>query len=141
MTPIQEVEDAIRHYEAIEWTSSGYPLPGEESERSTDAGWVKFGIKKSELGWRTLEFLESTEETIHRVVRIKDATARPPEIRCERVSPAEVVIHYASERRMCAVARGIARGVADHYGEPVEILEPSCMLRGDAECLIHVRTL
>ena len=57
MTPIQQVEDAIRHYEAIDWTSSGYPVKGEEGEQSTDAGWVKFGIKKSELGWRTLEFL------------------------------------------------------------------------------------
>ena len=90
--------------------------------------------------WRTLEFLENTEETIHRVVRIKDATAKPPEIRCERLAANEVVVRYTSQRRMCAVARGIARGVADHYGEAVEISEPSCMLRGDAECRIHVRT-
>jgi hypothetical protein len=90
--------------------------------------------------WRTLEFLENTEETIHRVVRIKDAAAKPPEIRCERLSGNEVRIRYTSGRRMCAVARGIARGVADHYGDRVEITEPSCMLRGDAECLIHVRT-
>jgi predicted hydrocarbon binding protein len=89
--------------------------------------------------WRTLEFLENTEETIHRVVLIKDKAAKPPEIHCERVSPAEVVIRYSSQRKMCAVARGIARGVADHYGERVEIGEPSCMLRGDAECRIHVR--
>jgi predicted hydrocarbon binding protein len=90
--------------------------------------------------WRTLEFLENTEETIHRVVRIKDPTARPPELRCERVSASEVVVRYTSARRLCAVARGIVQGVADHYGERVEILEPSCMLRGDAECRIHVTT-
>ena len=90
--------------------------------------------------WRTLEFLENTEGTIHRVVRMKDAAAHPPEIRCERLGPGEVVIRYASPRRMCAVARGIARGVAGHYGERVEIEEPQCMLRGDAECRIHVRT-
>ena len=67
------------------------------------------------------------------------AAAKPPEIRCERLSPDEVVVRYASGRRMCGVARGIARGVADHYGDRVEIAEPSCMLRGDAECRIHVR--
>lgn len=89
--------------------------------------------------WRTLEFLENTEGTIHRVVRIKDETARPPEIRCERLSPGEVVIRYTSARRMCSVARGIIRGVADHYGERMAITEPSCMLRGDGECRIHVR--
>lgn len=89
--------------------------------------------------WRTLDFLVNTEETIHRVVRLKDAVAQPPEIRCERVAPDEVVIRYGSARRMCAVARGIARGVADHYGERVEIREPRCMLRGDAQCEIRVR--
>ena len=67
--------------------------------------------------WRTLEFLENTEETIHRVVRIKDPSARPPELRCERVSEREVVIRYTSARRLCAVARGIVRGVAGHYGD------------------------
>ena len=90
--------------------------------------------------WRTLEFLENTEETIHRVVRIKDPAARPPELRCERLSANEVVVRYTSARRLCAVARGIVRGLAAHYQERVEISEPSCMLRGDDECRIHVRT-
>lgn len=89
--------------------------------------------------WRTLEFLENTEETIHRVVRIKEPSAQPPALRCERLSDNEVVVRYTSPRRLCAVARGIIRGVAAHYQDRVEITEPSCMLRGDAECQIHVR--
>jgi hypothetical protein len=90
--------------------------------------------------WRTLEFLENTENTIHRVVRLQNPGARPPEIRCTRTGPAEVVIHYGSERRMCAVARGIVKGVAAHYGETVTLEEPRCMLRGDEECRLVVRT-
>ena len=57
MTPIQEIETAIKALEAVTWASSGYPLRGEHNEPPTDAGWVKFGLQKSELGWRTLEFL------------------------------------------------------------------------------------
>ena len=89
--------------------------------------------------WRTLDFLEKTEETIHRVVRLKDPSAKPPEIRCERTAADEAIIRYASARRMCGVAVGIVRGVAAHYGEPVQIDEPRCMHRGDPECEIRVR--
>jgi predicted hydrocarbon binding protein len=89
--------------------------------------------------WRTLDFLEKTEETIHRAVRLKDAAAAPPEIRCERTAADEAIIRYASARRMCGVAVGIIRGVAAHYGEPVQIDEPRCMHRGDPECEIRVR--
>ncbi|HEU0298667.1 MAG TPA: heme NO-binding domain-containing protein [Longimicrobium sp.] len=89
--------------------------------------------------WRTLDFLEKTEETIHRVVRLNDAAARPPELRCERTAGDEVLVRYASARRMCGVAIGIVRGVAAHYGECVEIVERRCMHRGDPECEIVVR--
>ena len=40
--------------------------------------------------WRTLEVLENTEETIHRVVRLRHAGALPPRLRTERTSPGEV---------------------------------------------------
>ena len=89
--------------------------------------------------WRTLDFLENTESTIHRVVRIQNPEAAPPEIRCTRTAPDRVTILYSSARRMCPVARGIVKGVATHYGEGVQITEPRCMLRGDAECEIHVQ--
>ena len=89
--------------------------------------------------WRTLDFLEKTEDTIHRVVRLNDAAARPPEIRCERTAGDQAVVRYASARGMCGVAIGIMRGVAAHYGERVEIVEHRCMHRGDPECEIAIR--
>jgi hypothetical protein len=89
--------------------------------------------------WRTLEFLENTETTIHRVVRARDGKASPPEIRCTRTSPREVMIIYGSARRLCALARGLVRGVAQHYGEKVRISEPDCMSRGAARCKLVVR--
>jgi len=89
--------------------------------------------------WRTLDVIEHTEETIHRVVRTRNPGARPPELRCERPGPAEVVVHYSSPRKMCAVAKGIARGLADHFKEEVTIEETSCMHAGAPECRIVVR--
>lgn len=89
--------------------------------------------------WRTLELIENTEQTIHAAVRLRNPGARPPELKCERLSPDEVVIVYSSQRQMCAVAVGIARGLAEWFKEQVEVDQRSCMHRGDPACRIHVR--
>lgn len=91
--------------------------------------------------WRTLDFLEQTEDTIHRVVRFRNPGAMPPELAVKRTGDHEVVILYTSQRKMCSVAKGIIRGVAKHYGDPIEIDESHCMLKGHPQCTIEVRTL
>lgn len=57
MSSIADIERDIKAYEGITCASSGYPMQGKGDSPPTNAGWVKFGIEKSELGWRTLEFL------------------------------------------------------------------------------------
>jgi len=72
-------------------------------------------------------------------VRHRNPGARPPELRCQRVGPDEVVVVYSSARKMCAVAKGIARGMARHFQETVAVNESACMLVGAKECPISVR--
>ena len=91
--------------------------------------------------WRTLDVLEKTEETIHKVVRIQYADAAPPYLRATRTAPDTVTILYNSPRRLCAVAKGIARGVAAHYRETIRLDEPTCMLLGASECKIVARLI
>jgi len=88
--------------------------------------------------WKALDLIENTEETIHRVVRTRNPGAAPPELKVTRVGPDEVAIEYTSARKLCAVARGIIKGVAAHYKETVAIAEPQCMLRGDPACRLKV---
>jgi hypothetical protein len=73
--------------------------------------------------WHTLEFIENAERSIHTVVRINNPGAKPPELRVSRVGANEVVLHYASARKMCALAKGIAKGVAAHYAESLTLKE------------------
>lgn len=89
--------------------------------------------------WTALDLIEHTEETIHTVVRIREPGAAPPQLHCTRVSPDEVVVLYRSRRRLCALAKGIIRGIARHYRERVQVIEETCMHRGAAECRIVVR--
>ena len=89
--------------------------------------------------WTLFDFLLNTELVIHSAVRIHHPDSRPPVIRVDRTAPAAVRITYRSGRRLCAVARGIVRGAAAHYGVAVEMTDDACMLRGDPECVLTVR--
>lgn len=91
--------------------------------------------------WRTLDVIEHTETAIHEVVRLKNPGAQPPRLRVKRTGPDEVVLDYASQRRMCKVAEGIAKGLARHFGERIAIDQTTCMLRGDPECSIRIQRL
>jgi hypothetical protein len=89
--------------------------------------------------WRTLEVIEHTEETVHRVVRMRQPGAEPPRLQTKRTSSHEVVLTYDSPRKLCAVARGIARGVAKQFSERLHMDDQKCMLRGDPACIIAFR--
>ena len=91
--------------------------------------------------WTTLDLLEQTEGTIHSVVRIRNPGARPPELQTSRPSPDVVHITYTSPRKMCAVAKGIAKGISHHYEQEISITESACMLKGDPSCEMSFRLL
>jgi len=86
--------------------------------------------------WRTLDVLEHAENTIHRVVRMREPGALPPRLQAQRLAPSIVRMAYGSPRKLCAVARGIARGIAVGFGERLAIVDEKCMLRGDRECVM-----
>lgn len=89
--------------------------------------------------WTTLDVIANTEQAIHEVIRRRNPEAQPPRLRTLRLSPGEVTLAYASPRKLCAVARGIGRGIAKHFGEPLAIVESECMLRGAPACIITFR--
>lgn len=91
--------------------------------------------------WKTLDVLEHTENTVHAVVRVQNKGAAPPKLKINRLSREEAVLIYDSPRKMCAVAKGIARGVGKHFKENILISEPKCMNKGAAHCEIHFRTV
>lgn len=90
-------------------------------------------------GWRTIDLIDNTEAIIHTALRHDDPSARPPLLRTARRGDDEVLLIYASARRMCGLAKGIAHGVASHFGEAVAIEDESCMLTGDATCALAIR--
>lgn len=91
--------------------------------------------------WRTVDVIDHTEETIHKVVRTGHPGAQPPELKTLRSGPDEVTVVYSSKRKLCAIAKGICNGLARHFGEEISINETSCMLQGAESCQITVRKI
>lgn len=89
--------------------------------------------------WKTLDLIEHTEAAIHTVVRRQNPGAAPPALHCTRTTPDEVVLRYSSQRKMCGVAKGIAKGLARHFNEELQITEPSCMHKGARSCTISFK--
>lgn len=89
--------------------------------------------------WRTLDLIEHTEQAIHQVVRQGSSGARPPEIVTKRIGDNELRVIYVSQRKLCAFAKGIMRGIAAHYTERARITETTCMLDGAEQCTIQIR--
>lgn len=88
--------------------------------------------------WDALDLVANTEEQIHEVLRSHNPDLSPPELVCRREGESKVTVFYQSNRRLCFVAKGIVRGVADHYGEAVSITEPTCMHQDGDYCQIVV---
>lgn len=124
---------------ASEMTGNSVPAILEDFGRFLGPHLLKVFRPLIDPDWGTLEFLENTEETIHKVVRSRNKQAKPPSLVFERLGPDELLLTYRSARKMCPLAKGIARGVADDYGDTLELDEEACMHQGAQACKIRMR--
>ena len=88
--------------------------------------------------WRTLDIIENTETFIHSAVRVGNPGAVPPVLDAIRLSENELHLLYSSDRKLCKLAIGIIKGLADHFQEVIEIHKDSCMLHGDPFCTFRL---
>ena len=49
-----------------------------------------------------------------------------------------LMMGYRSPRKLCSFAEGLLLGAADHFDEPLTIEQPSCMKRGDDQCVLEL---
>ncbi len=89
--------------------------------------------------WRTIDVIDHTEATVHKVVRVKNPGAKPPQLKTKRLGPDEVLLIYTSPRRMCGLAIGIAAGLGQHFREKIVSTQTMCMHKGATRCEILFR--
>jgi predicted hydrocarbon binding protein len=79
-------------------------------------------------------FLLRLDDTIHPDVVKLYPDARPPRFRFEDPAPDVLVMHYVSERRLCAMAEGMIEASAAHFGEALALEQTACMRHGAPAC-------
>jgi hypothetical protein len=82
-------------------------------------------------------FLMTVNDVIHKEVKKVYPGADAPSFGLEPRGEDELVLTYASSRRLCALAEGFIRGAAVHFGEEAALRQSECMSRGDDRCVIH----
>jgi hypothetical protein len=120
----------------------GMPLPAVLEGFGTYVGprLVNFYHGMVRGNWKTLDVVEHAGSRIHDALHEFNPSRKPPRLVPERHSEHELTLRYHSHRKLCPVVRGILRGLADHYGESIEIQETQCMHQGAKECVFQVST-
>ncbi len=83
------------------------------------------------------EFLLNMDK-VHQQVTKNILNAKPPSFEYEELPDGRLLMHYRSERRLCAVLRGLILGVGIHFGEELQVKETACMNKGDTQCTMEV---
>lgn len=87
--------------------------------------------------WKTMEILEYLQPIIDMIRKVKGNFPHPW-FETTRVSENTLIMSYSSPRKLCALAKGMTKGIAQHYGEKIAISEESCMHQGAPACRIVV---
>lgn len=91
--------------------------------------------------WKTLDLLEHTEGTMHKMIRRTNPSADPARLSAVRRDAKTLLLTYQSGRKLCSVAKGVIKGVAASYRERVSITETKCMASGAPACEMLITIL
>jgi hypothetical protein len=89
--------------------------------------------------WRTIDIAANENSPIYQLI----LTSEPglvvlPSLKGQKVSPTRAVVKYSSPRKLCAIGVGMLYGIANLYGEKINVIQPKCLLKGDDYCEIIV---
>ena len=85
-----------------------------------------------------LPFIISVNDIIHPEVRKLYTGAVCPHFQFSTAPDGALLIGYNSPRKLCALAHGFIEGVGDYYSQTMTVEHPSCMHRGDSNCVLSV---
>ncbi len=88
--------------------------------------------------WRTLDILEHLPKDILATFGNASAGMKPPDIRTYRLKYGEVAVAYVSDRKLCALFRGIVLGVGAFFNEAICIEERLCLLKNAPLCRLSI---
>jgi predicted hydrocarbon binding protein len=86
------------------------------------------------------ELLLSMHDSHQQMSRLPESLTPPLfQYQTQANKPDELILIYDSPRKLCPVLMGAIEGAAERYEEQVQIVEQTCMNRGDFVCRFAVR--
>lgn len=83
-------------------------------------------------------FLLALNDMIHPEVQKLYPGAETPHFSYTSEPNGSLTMAYRSSRRLCSFATGLIKGCSTYFQEPITLAHPSCMKRGDSECVFSV---
>ena len=128
-------------FRLVEAASTALGTPGDQVVRMLGEGAIPLLVERYPFFFEghesTASFLQTLNDIIHPQVLKLYPGSQPPDFDFEHAEPGVLTIGYRSGRQLCALAEGFIAGAATHYGETVDITQPSCLVRGDDKCLLR----
>jgi len=91
--------------------------------------------------WKTFDVIENAGSCIHASVHKHNPLRKPPRLTAHRETNEFLILRYQSHRKLCAVVKGIVRGLGERFDESFDIHEAQCMHYGASECIINIKRL
>lgn len=78
--------------------------------------------------------LAELESVIHRDVKRVHPEAYTPFFEYEKITDDKGILIYRSKRKLCFIAEGLIKGLAQYYKQNIEMRHTSCMHDGSQQC-------
>ena len=88
-------------------------------------------------GTTAREFLLNMNR-VHNQVTRNIPNSAPPKFECEELPDGRLLMHYQSERKLCALLQGLILGVGIHLKEEIQVKEVACVEKGNPRCTMEV---
>lgn len=89
--------------------------------------------------WKMLDLVSHCDEIFERASRRHGCDTTPVPVKARPGLNGEVVLVYSSPLELCALVKGIVRGLGSHLEQPVVLDEICCTANGASACEIAVR--
>lgn len=91
--------------------------------------------------WSTIDLLERSQPAIRTVAAHGGGDAEPPQFATHLDDGDTIVFDWYAPKKLCPLAKGAVRGIAEMMGDRIETVESFCMERGDDHCEMTFRAL
>lgn len=131
---------ALVHAAAVRMRTSPMALLGGFGERL--GGNLVLAYRDAiDPAWSTIDLLERSQSAIRTVASHGDGDAEPPQFATHLDDGDAIVFDWYAPKRLCPLAKGAVRGIAEMMGDRVETVESFCMDGGDDHCEMTFRLL